>query len=243
MFEPPKFLIKNGIRLDGRRPDEIRPMKIELGCLSRAKGSAFVQMGGTKVLAAVFGPNPVHPKHLACPESAILKCRYDMASFSVIDRKKPGPSRRSVEISKLVAEALEPLIFLEEFPGAMIEVYLEVIQADASTRVTGLIAASLALADGGLPMRDLLAAVSLGKIYDEEGNTEIVVDLFSEEDYYGLSDIPLAIMPSSETITLLQMDGQMSQDELRKGLQLGLKACKEIYELEKKALKSKYSPK
>ena len=101
---------KDGLRLDGRRADELRPVKIEVGILARADGSCYIEMGGNKVIAAVYGPREVHPRHLQEVTRAIVRYRYNMASFSVEERKRPGPDRRSYELSKVSREALEPVI-------------------------------------------------------------------------------------------------------------------------------------
>ena len=103
-------LIENGKRMDGRRPDEIRKVTIEAGVLHRADGSCYLEWGGNKVLAAVYGPREAIPRHSQDPTKAVVKCRYNMAAFSVDDRKRPGPDRRSQEISKVISEAFENVI-------------------------------------------------------------------------------------------------------------------------------------
>ena len=151
---PEKLINEKGLRLDGRKPDELRPIKLEVGILSNADGSAYMEQGKTKILAAVYGPKEVHPRHLALPDRAILRCRYHMAPFSVEERKSPAPSRREMELSKVIREALEPSIFLEYYPRTAIDVFIEVLQADGGTRCAGITVASLALANAGIPMRD-----------------------------------------------------------------------------------------
>src|SRR5439155_22342968 len=94
-----KLIRADGRRPAGRKPDELRPVRIEAGILRRADGSAYIEWGGNKVLAAVYGPREAHPRHLQDPARALVQCRYNMAPFSVSDRKRPGPDRRSVEIS------------------------------------------------------------------------------------------------------------------------------------------------
>src|SRR3989344_7917572 len=162
--EEPIKLIVNGKRTDGRKPDEIRDIKIEAGVLERADGSAYVEYGDTHVLAAVYGPRVLHTRHLTEPQQAVLRVKYDMIPFSVGDRKRPGPDRRSIEISKVTREALEPVVFLKHYPKTGIDVFIEIVQADAGTRVAGITAASVALADAGIEMSDLVAACSAGKI-------------------------------------------------------------------------------
>jgi len=223
-------------RPDGRKPDEMRDLKIEVGVIDRANGSAYVEFGNTHVIAAVYGPSTVHPRHLEDSQKAVLMCKYNMIPFSVNDRKKPGYDRRSIEISKVIKEALEPAIFLEEFPKTMINVEMEVIQADAGTRVTALTAAAVALADAGIPMRDLVSAVAAGR-----ANGKIVVDLTKEEeDADDAVDMPMALMPNSGKISLLQMDGDASAEEIHQIIDMSKKVCLEIYEKQKEALKKKY---
>lgn len=226
-------------RPDGRRNDEMRPLKIDVGVIERANGSAYVEFGNTHAIAAVYGPSTVHPRHLENSQKAVIMCKYNMIPFSVSDRKKPGYDRRSIEISKVIKEALEPAIFVEELPKTMINIEMEIIQADAGTRVTALTAAAVALADAGIPMRDIVSAVAVGR-----ANGKIVVDLTKEEeDAPDAVDMPLAIMPNSGKISLLQMDGDITPEEISQALELGKKVCAQIYETQREALKKKYEVK
>jgi len=232
----PKLISEDGIRVDGRRYDELRPIKMEVGVLDKSDGSAYVEFGKTRVFAAVFGPREVHPRHLSLPDRAILNCRYHMTSFSVEERKPLGMTRREVELSKVIREALETVVFLEEFPRTCIDIYIEVVQADGGTRTTGLTAASLALADAGIPMADLIAAVAVGKV-----DGRLVLDLNDVEDKYGEADMPMAMAPRFDSIVLLQLNGRISKDEFPKALALAKKGIMEIYRLQREALKRKYS--
>lgn len=235
-MKKPEKLIIDGKRLDGRMPDELKPLKIQAGVLKRADGSAYVELGENKVLVAVYGPREMHPRHLQQSDTAVLRCRYNMAPFSVGERKRPGPDRRSVEISKVTREAIEPVVFLELYPKSVIDVFIEILQADAGTRTTGITAASVALADAGVPMRDLISAVAVGKVDDT-----IVLDLNKQEDNWGASDMPIALMPRKKLITLLQMDGHFTAEEFKRALALAFKGCEQIYEAQKQALRERYS--
>jgi exosome complex component RRP41 len=233
-----KLIDENGRRIDGRRPDEMRPLTIEAGVLKRADGSAYVEWGLNKVMAAVYGPRECHPRHLQNPDRALVQCHYNMASFSVDDRKRPGPDRRSHEISKITSEALAHVVFTEYFPRTSIDVYIEVLQANAGTRCAGLTAASVALADAGVPMRDLVASCAAGKVADT-----MVLDLGKEEDNFGQADIPVGYVPGAGEIVLLQMDGDLTSDEFNKGLHMAVEACKKVYEVQRDALKRRYTAK
>jgi len=233
--DKPERLIVDGKRLDGRKLDEPRSVKMVAGPLKRADGSAFVEWGKNKALASIYGPGETHPRHLQESDRAILQVRYNMASFSVEDRKRPGPDRRSAEISKVTKEALEPAVFLAEYPRSSIEINIEILQADAGTRCTGINAASLALADAGIPMRDLVVALAFGKI-----DGEVCLDLNKDEDNYGEADVPVAVMPRKKLISLLQMDGDLSRDEFNKGLDMVMDSVDRIHQIQRDALMEKY---
>jgi len=224
-------------RNDGRKFDETREIKVEVGVIKNADGSAKFQIGKTIAIAAVYGPRNLYPKFLQNPEKGMLRCNYNMLSFSVDERIRPGPSRRSKEISLVTERALSPAVDLSTFTNAVVDVFVEIIQADAGTRCAGICAASMALADAGIPMRDLVAAVSVGKVGDK-----LVVDLNKlEEDYEGgATDVPIAVLPRNGEISLLQMDGEMEVKEIKEALEIGKKACEKIAEIQRKALKEKY---
>ncbi|MGL4668985.1 MAG: exosome complex exonuclease Rrp41 [Methanobacteriaceae archaeon] len=222
-------------REDGRLANELRPLKIEVGVLERADGSAYLEVGGNKILAAVYGPRESYIRRLLKPNTGVIKCRYNMAPFSVDDRKRPGPDRRSTEISKITAESLRPSLLLSKFPRSMVDINIEIIEAEGGTRCAGITAASVALADAGIPMRDMVVACAAGKV-----NGEIVLDLSEKEDKEGQADVPMAIMPRTGEVTLLQTDGMLSTDEFEKAIDLATKGCMEISEIQKKALKDRY---
>lgn len=225
-------------RLDGRKPDELRKIEAKAGVIERADGSAYFKIGNTVAYAAVYGPRDLHPRFLQNPQKGVLRCNYNMMAFSGIgNRVRPGPSRRSKEISMVTENALLPVINLDEFPNTVVDVFIEFPQTDAGSRCAGICAASIALADAGIPMKDLVAAVAAGKV-----DKMLLVDPnYEEESYEGeVADVPMAVVPSTGEITLLQMDGLISKDDLMKVLNMGKDACKKIHEIQKRVLKERY---
>ena len=222
-------------REDGRKFDEIRKMSAKVGVVPNAEGSAMISFGDTIAIAAVYGPKKMHPQHLQNPEKGTLRYTYNMMSFSVTDRIRPGLSRRSMEISKVSEWALEPVIMIDKFPGTVVDVHVNILQANASTRCAGINAASLALAHAGIIMKDLVSSVSIGKL-----DKELVVDVSKHEEDYeegeGATDIPISFTGSGD-LTHIQLDGKIKVDQLKEAIKLAKKACKEIHELQKKALK------
>ncbi|MHB8568075.1 MAG: exosome complex exonuclease Rrp41 [Nitrososphaerales archaeon] len=226
---------EQGLRIDGRRIDELRPIKIQVGILKNADGSAFIQFGKNKIMVAVYGPKEVHPKHSALPNKSVLRCRYHMSPFSTDERKNPAPSRREIEISKVIREALEPALMLEDYPRTAIDVFVEVLQSDGGSRCAGITAASVALADAGINMRDLVAACAAGKVAGQ-----VVLDVDDTEDKEGQADLPIALMPMTNQITLLQLDGQLNGEEFNKAFGWALDGCRTVYQMQREALIGKY---
>jgi len=226
-------------RFDNRDFSQLRPISAKVGIIPRADGSAMFQIGNTIAYAAVYGPRNLHPRFLQDPTKGILRCNYNMMPFSGSgERVRPGGSRRSKEISFVTEHALLPVLDLSEFPNSVVDVFIELPQTDAGSRCAGITAASMALADAGLMMSDLVSAVAVGKVDDK-----IVADLNYDEESYpagDVADIPVAYLPSVDKFTLLQMDGVISKEELARALTLAKDVCRQIYEVQKKALKQKY---
>ncbi|MFA6023395.1 MAG: exosome complex exonuclease Rrp41 [Candidatus Pacearchaeota archaeon] len=223
-------------RLDGRKFDETRKITAKVGVIPNADGSAMFSFGNTVAYAAVYGPKQLHPQHMQNPETGILRVNYSMLSFSVSERIRPGPNKRSTEISKVSEWALSPAVLIEEFPNTVVDVHIIIPQADASTRCAGINAASLALAHAGIPMKDLICSVSIGKM-----DKQMVVDVDkAEEDYEegeGATDMAMSFLARGGKLTHIQLDGKISTKELNEAIKLGKEAAKKIYDIQKKALK------
>jgi exosome complex component RRP41 len=229
-------LIVDGKRLDGRAFDDLRPLKIIAGVLKNANGSAYLEQGNNKVLVGVYGPREVIPKRDSDPTKAVIRCRYQMAPFSSIEgHGRTGPNRRATEISKVIKEAFEGVVLLEEFPNNEIDVYIEILQSDGGTRAAGLTAASVALANAGIPMKDLVYAVSAGKVDDD-----VILDLNMIEDNYSDADMPTAMTHRNNDILLLQMDGEFTKEQFAKALGMITEAGKKISAVQRQALTDVY---
>ena len=226
-------------RYDGRDFHEVRPIEAKAGVIKRADGSAYFKIGNTVAYAAVYGPRELHPKFMQNPERGILRCSYNMMPFSGQgERVRPGQNRRAREIAMVTEKAILPVVNLENYPNTVVDVFIELPQTDAGSRCAGICAASIALADAGIEMKDMVSAVSVGRVDDK-----IVVDLdYSEEAHEegGTADIPIAIIPSTGEMTLLQMDGEITKEELVSALNMAKEAIKGINEIQKQALKNKF---
>jgi len=234
-----KLLADDGKRLDGRAMNELREIKIVPGLLNRADGSAYIEWGKNKIIAAVYGPRECFPKHDSNPYKAVVRCRYLMAPFSSLEEHgRSGPNRRSMEISDVIKEVFENVIITENYPKTAIDVFIEVLEGNGSTRCVGLTAAAVAMVTAGLPARDIPLAVSVGKI-----NGKMAIDMAKEEDNFGEADLAIAIRPGNGEILLLQMDGKLTRDELVESFDLIYGSAVEIHNLQVDALKEMYGKK
>lgn len=227
-------------RNDGRKFDELREMSAEVGVIPRADGSAVFKIGKTVAYATVYGPRELHPKFLQNPTRGILRVNYNMMPFSGKgNRVRPGGSRRSKEISMVMQNSLLPVLDLSDYPNSVVDVFVDLPQTDAGTRCAAITAAAMALADAGLEMKDLVCAVAAGRVDDK-----IVVDLdYYEDSHHDGADIPVAVLPNSGQVTLLQMDGNMTKEQITECVTKARDACKDIYEVQKQALKDRFATK
>ncbi|HIG93651.1 MAG: exosome complex component RRP41 [archaeon GW2011_AR9] len=226
-------------RLDERKVDELRPMEAKAGVIPNADGSAYFKIGNTVCYAAVYGPRELFPRFLQNPKKGLLRCHYSMMPFSGSgERIRPGGNRRSQEISMVMNSSLEPVMDLSAFPNSVVDVFVDLPQTDAGTRCAAISAAAIALADAGIPMKDMVSSVAVGQV-----DGTVVADLnYNEEAYLGIvSDIPVAMLHNTKELTLLQMDGEISKEDLIKALEMAKIATERVYEVQKKALKERFS--
>nr|BAD22331.1 putative exosome component 4 [Oryza sativa Japonica Group]BAD22495.1 putative exosome component 4 [Oryza sativa Japonica Group] len=224
-----------GFRVDGRRPNEMRQLKGEVGVVARADGSALFEMGNTRVIAAVYGPREVaaHPDYWlvrliskkAKREGLRGRSRTKvskstakmlwMADFSTGDRRrKPKGDRRSTEISLVIRQTMEASILTHLMPRSQIDIFVQVLQADGGTRAACINAATLALADAGIPMRDIVTSCS--------------ADLNYIEDSAGGPDVTVGFLTKMDKVTLLQMDAKLPMDTFETVMDLAIEGCKAI---------------
>ena len=225
-------------RNDGRGMTDVRPMSAEVGIVPSADGSASFQTGKTKAIAVVRGPRTLHPQHMQNAQTGILRVNYGMMPFSVEDRIRPGPNRRSEEIGKVTEWALSSVVDLSGFPNTVVDVFIQIPQADAGTRVAGINAAAIALAQAGIPMKEMVSAIGVGKI-----DKSLVVDLDKYEDSEfhdgeGSTDIPVVVTSRTKEIALLQLDGKISVSEFKECVEMAKKACDDILKVQMDALKN-----
>ncbi|CAG9813570.1 unnamed protein product [Phaedon cochleariae] len=223
------LLSKIGLRLDGRRPDELRRIRCKLGVFTEPDGSAYLEQGLTKVLAAVYGPHQVRGgRSKAQHDTAIINCQFSMAVFSTTDRKKrPRGDRKSTELSMHLQQALEAVIKSELYPWSQIDVYVEVLHADGGIYTACVNAATLALIDAGIPLKEYVCACTASLA----NNDVPMIDISHQEEIIGGPTLTVAALPMSGKIVLMEMSQRFHMDHLEKVLNKALQGCKDIRQI------------
>jgi len=223
-----------GLRKDGRRAKETRKIKCKLGFLTGVDGSALFEQGHTKVIASVYGPREVKKRAEALHDRAFITCEYSQATFSTSERKvRSKQDRRSKEYALLICQTFESVILTQLYPRSQITILLQVIQEDGGALSASITAASLALINAGIPMKDFVVACSAGFVE----NTPIL-DLNYFERSTQTPDLHVAMYPKSGKIATMHMVNKLAVKHLAEVLNLACQGCKDIYRTLKASVQS-----
>jgi polyribonucleotide nucleotidyltransferase len=206
-------VIDRGVRVDGRAPDDIRPLGSRVGLLNRVHGSGLFQRGETQVLAVATLDMPrkgrlldtVAPLDTPFPdELKRYMHNYRMPPFSVGETGRlGGPRRREIGHGALAEKAVLPVLPSEdEFPYA-IRVVSEVLESNGSTSMASACASTLALMDAGVPLKGIVGGIAMGLIAEGESYVTLT-DILGAEDNYG--DMDFKVAGTEDVVTALQLD-------------------------------------
>ncbi|XP_038217960.1 exosome complex component RRP41 [Zerene cesonia] len=232
----PDLLSSQGLRLDGRRPDELRRIRCKLGVFTQPDGSAYLEQGNTKVLAAVYGPHQAAKSKMST-EGVVVNCQYSMATFSTGERKnRPRGDRKSQEMSLHLRQALSAAIKTELYPRSQIDIYVEVLQADGGAYCACVNAATLALIDAGVPLRAYACACSSSVAW-QGSKPEALLDVGHVEEAAGGICLTVAALPSTGSIALLEMSHRLHMDYFEVVLSRAMQGCRDIEVILDKAVR------
>lgn len=204
-------VLKNKIRPDGRKPDELRPISCETGVLPRTHGSALFLRGMTHALSVVTLGAPGDERWIDSMESEEKQRymhHYNFPPFSVGEVSPlRGPSRRDLGHGYLSRRAIEPVLpSSDEFPYT-IRVVTEILSSNGSSSMASACGSSLALMDAGVPLKRAVAGIAIGLVYKSENDFMVLTDIQGPEDHSGEMDFKVA--GTSEGITAIQMDTKL----------------------------------
>jgi len=220
-----ELLSDQGLRVDGRKPGELRRIRCSVGVFAQADGSAYLEQGNTKVLAAVYGPHEVRgSKSKALHDQALVNCQYSAATFSQGERKRrPRGDRKSQEMSGHLAQTFQAAVRVELYPRSQIDIYVEVLQADGGEYSACVNAAMMALVDAGVPIRDGVVSCTASLV-----RATPLVDVSHVEQSGGSPELVVSILPHSGEIVYMSLTQRFHLDHLQQVLDTAVKGCKDV---------------
>jgi len=223
-----EFVSPEGLRVDGRRATETRRIRCKLGVFEQADGSAYFEQGNTRCLVSVSGPHDITRHGNVKADRATIHCDYAVATFSSGERRRSTRgSRQAIETGLLIANTFESVILVEQFPRSQIDICIQVIQGDGGLLNAAINATTLALIDAGIPLKDFLVSCSASWI---EGTT--LCDLnYMEESAQGCCKLPIALLPKTDKVAMMQTDEIVELDRLKDVLEMASKGCHLIHDI------------
>ena len=237
------------MRIDGRKNEQIRPVKVTRNYTKYAEGSVYIEVGDTKVLCNVSVEERV-PQFLKGSGEGWITAEYNMLPRSTGTRKVRDIARlkldgRTMEIQRLIGRALRSVVDLKALGERTLWIDCDVIQADGGTRTTSISGAFIAMVDAinkihktkpfkVYPIRNFVAATSVGIL-----NGEKILDLCYEEDSKAIVDMNIIMTDEGEFVEV-QGTGEekpFSRGELNELLDLGEKGIKQMIQVQKDSLK------
>ena len=243
------MILKQGHRIDNRAFDEVRPIACEIGLLPRVHGSALFTRGETQVLGVLTlgsGPDEQRVETLSGEENRPFMLHYNFPPYSVGEvRRLSGPSRRDVGHGSLARRAIEKVLPSKEEFDYTIRLVSEVLESNGSSSMGTVCSASMALMDGGVPIKAPVSGIAMGLVTDGE-TTVVLSDILGDEDHTG--DMDFKVAGTAEGITALQMDikiRELSRSIMEKALDQAKQGRLHILEKMKEAIsipKTEMSP-
>ncbi|XP_065657219.1 exosome complex component MTR3 isoform X2 [Hydra vulgaris] len=220
-------------RQDGRGENEIRPMYLKAGTIHQANGSSYVETCDTKLICAVYGPRD-NPKRHQFSSKGNIFCEVTFAPFSWHERVSNQDSL-SREYSSAIVQAFESAVCLESYPKAQIDIYINILEYSGNCLSYAFIAASIALADAGIEMLDLVTSCETA-FSNETSIQRVCVDPSSEEISHSKGRVVIAYMPSLNKISYLSMQGEETIDDSMQNVIICIEGCLRIYKYMKECI-------
>jgi exosome complex component RRP41 len=229
------------LRADGRKNCEIRATNIEMDVIKNSNGSAYISLGETQALAWVEGPKEGRSKNYE--NKGVLKCIFTIASFASLNRKSKDFKRdlKMREFSKTLKDIFEQVILLENYQKSEIILNVLIIQSDGSYKSAAINAATLALINAGILIRDTVIGMSLGLFQDRDNDFKTLYDLQLQEEKENIPLLNLAYLPHSKKFVFLELlnaKTPYAQSEIL--ISEGEKASNKLFDLIEKFLKYQY---
>ncbi len=222
----------SGLRIDGRRPKEVRRLRCQMGVLPRVDGSAIVEQGNTVVIAVVHGPREARRRGDAELDQGFLTCNVSIAPYASTERRKRKPGdRKLLEASAALQQSFEAAVQLKLYARSQIEIHVQVLQSDGGLIAAAINAASLALVDAGVALFDVVVGCSVAYV-----QRHALLDPNFTEASSGGPELTIAMLPKSEKLTLTTMDSRLPLEVLESVVALAQSGCTQVHEILRTAI-------
>ncbi|GAB0088409.1 Mtr3 [Sergentomyia squamirostris] len=237
------LLNENDVRKDGRKIKDARKIFIKSGIVTKAKGSAYIEVGTTKVIVSVFDPREI-PKQTKYSIHGELFCDFKFSPFACRHRRALQADNEEKSLAQAMKRALEPAICRHEFPNFQVDIFANVLEDNGSALSAAITAAGLAVANAGIPMFDILTAATVGILDDK-----ILMDPSREEEELCQSSccphehgvITLARMSTHEQISEIRQTGNIRMKTLQEAIKCLMEANKIIVPIVQQTLLERVS--
>eukprot|EP00940_MAST-03C_sp_MAST-3C-sp2_P003545 g3545.t1 len=233
-----EYIDSAGLRKDGRRPHEVRRIKYEFGPVEHADGSVHFEQGLTSVLVAVYGPRVSDRKAITDSMKATVTCEFRSVPFSSANHKakRQYVDSRSAEMAKTICQSLEVALITNLYPRSQIKIILHCLRSDGGVLCACMNAATLALVDAGIPMKDFVVACTSGYLGDT-----FVRDLNNVEEMSRKPYLPLAMLPRSEKIVMVKLKSKIAPENFENLVRQAKRGCADIHKILQNAAKERVS--
>ncbi|CAI5742590.1 unnamed protein product [Peronospora destructor] len=244
-----EFISVAGLRVDGRRNEEIRRIRTRFGLFSRVDGSSYYEQGNTKVVAVVYGPRELHTAAVGSGAAAVgtgsgnaasntqprasVNCEFTQAAFATSERKpQRSGDRKKLEMSLAVKQIFEACIQAQLYPRSQIDIFVQVLHADGGELPASINAITLALIDAGIALNDFVVASSAGYLQQT-----MLCDLNYAEEVARAPQMIIALNPRTQKLNLLQMECKLPLELFESLMEVATEGCNQIYDLLQNAVR------
>lgn len=246
------FISVAGLRIDGRRSEEVRRVRTRFGLFSRVDGSSYYEQGNTKIVAVVYGPRELRSAAAGSVTSGIatvgtgsgnavsntqpratVNCEFTQAAFATSERKlQRSGDRKKLEMSLAVKQIFEACIQTQLYPRSQIDIFVQVLHADGGELPASINAITLALIDAGIAVNDFVVASSAGYLQQT-----MLCDLNYAEEIARAPQMVIALNPRTQKLNLLQMECKLPLELFESLMEMASSGCNQIHDLLQNAVR------
>ncbi|XP_064079861.1 exosome complex component RRP41-like isoform X2 [Macrobrachium nipponense] len=219
-----EIISPEGLRQDGRTPTCLRTISCRLGLYDRPNGSAYLEMGNTKVLAAVYGPREVRSISKQQLDECVIQCQMSRIAACQGERVRRPRDQRTRAMSLQISGIFQGAIRKSKYPGSQIDIYVQVLEADGGVMSACVNASTLALIHAGVELVDYVVSCTASMHKQTP-----VLDVTHQETVTGC-ELTISFLPNKEQIISMDTSHPLHQDQFEPVMDLAIVGCHQVYD-------------